>query len=140
MARRQSLTEAQRSRLREAPSVWLATVKANSTAHLVPVWAVLHADDRLFIGTGAQAQKVRNILAHSTAAVALPDPDNVLIVEGSALILDLGQVPAEVLAAFQAKYGWDVTSDADYIMAVVTPLKILAWRAGEGADANATDA
>jgi hypothetical protein len=123
------LTEAQRIRLREEPSVWLATVKPNSTAHLIPVWAVLHNDDRLFIGTGGASQKVRNILAHGSAAVSLPDPNDVLIVEGEAAIMTVDETPPEVLAAFQAKYGWDVRDDADYVLAVVTLQKVLAWKA-----------
>lgn len=121
------LTEAQRARLRAEPSVWLATVKPDSTAHLVPVWAVLHADDRLFIGTMGTAQKVRNVAAHGSAAVALPDPDSPIIVEGAATVMAVAEAPPEVLAAFRAKYDWDVATDPGYLLLVVEPRKVLAW-------------
>lgn len=123
MARRE-LTPAQAERLAAAESLWLATVRPNRTAHLVPVWAVLH-DGRIYIGTEPDSQKVRNILAHGSAALSLPDPLNVLIVEGRAAVA--ASLPDGVMAAFRSKYGWDFTPGERYVVVEVIPEKVLAW-------------
>lgn len=119
------LTPAQAERIQTADSVWLATVKPNVTAHLVPVWAVLHAG-RIYIGTEPQSQKVRNIVAHGSAAVALPDTQNALIVEGRASVAD--PVADAVLAAFRTKYGWEFTPGQQYIVVEIVPTKVLDWQ------------
>lgn len=120
------LTAAQAERLRTAESLWLATVKPNSTAHLVPVWAVLYAG-RLYVGTERNSQKVLNVASHGSAVLALPDPYDVLIVEGRAIVAET--VEDGVLDAFRTKYGWEFTPGKQTIVVEVTPTKILSWQA-----------
>jgi len=120
------LTAAQAERLSRAQTLWLATVKPDITAHLVPVWVVLH-EDRLYVGSEPHTQKVRNIVAHGSAVLALPDPDDVLIVEGRARVAE--PVADGVLTAFRTKYGWEFIPDGQTIVIEVVPTKILGWRA-----------
>ena len=92
------LSNEQRTRMRESQDVWLSTVRPNLGAHLVPIWAVL-VDDVVYMGTGRNSQKARNIAAHPRA---VPDTRNVLIFEGRIRILS-GKPPDGVMERFHAK-------------------------------------
>lgn len=123
---RVELTSTQAERCRLADCFWLATVKPNSTAHLIPVWAVLY-DGRFYVGTERASQKVANVIAHGSAALALPDPYDVLIVEGKVRVA--AGVADGVLDAFRAKYGWEIVLGGETILIELLPTKILAWEA-----------
>ncbi|MDQ4075702.1 MAG: pyridoxamine 5'-phosphate oxidase family protein [Chloroflexota bacterium] len=123
-----SLSPEQRQRFHAAPDVWLATVKPESSAHLVPIWAVL-VEDVVYMATEPHSQKVRNILAHPRAALALPDTREVLVLEGTAKVLE-GSGPPGVLERFQEKYDWRFTPGNSWVLVQFTPDKILGWNSG----------
>jgi hypothetical protein len=66
-------------------------------------------------------------------ALALPDPLNVIIVEGTARACD-HQTVDKLGEHFYHKYEWDFRydEDADWRLVEITPHKILAW--GDGYD------
>ena len=120
------LTDEQQQRLHEAEDFWLATVRPVPGAHLVPVWAVW-VEGSFFIGTEAAAQKVKNVLEHRRAALALPDTARVLILEGEARLLEGEALPA-VMARFQEKYDWTFDPQGGkWVLVEMVPDKILTW-------------
>ena len=120
-----TLTDKHRVRIRETENFWLATVKADASAHLVPIWAVL-VDDLFYMGTGPRSLKVRNILAHPRVALALPDTRSSVIFEGRATVLS-GSPPTGVLERFAEKYDWSFQPDEEWILVQFVPQKVLSW-------------
>jgi PPOX class probable F420-dependent enzyme len=98
-------------RLHDDRNVWLVTVRPDGRPHVAPVWFV-YVDDRIWIGTGAESVRVRNLRRNPVASACLEDGDAPVIADGSAFVHE-SERPAAVVAAFMAKYGWDVTADTD---------------------------
>jgi hypothetical protein len=119
-------TDDQRTRATTSEDYWLATVRPDPAAHLVPIWAVL-LDDVFYMATQTQAQKVKNLKAHTRAALSTNDSRHPIIVEG---VTDFLELPAteKVQEAFQTKYNWNLNGETDpYILIVLTPDKLIAW-------------
>ncbi len=123
------------SRLGREHNIWLATVRSDGRPHLVPLWFIW-LDGVIYICTTADTQKYANMVYNQMVALALPDPSNVLIIEGEAHVADRETV--EILADyFYHKYEWDFRYDeANYRLIEITPHKMLAW--GDGYDAEGT--
>ncbi len=118
-------------KLAQAETCWFSSVRADGRAHLAPVWYVWH-NQRVYVVTQATSVRARNIQTNPSVSVALPDPVNVVILEGTARTAP--EVKAEVQPLFVAKYNWDIATDAEYSMVIeMTPHKLIAWGAdGEG--------
>ena len=97
-------------RLDEAKNVWIATVRPDGRPHLVPIWFVVDGG-RWYLCTMPGSVKARNLSQNPRIALALEDGSNPYVIEGEARPVEPS---AEVVAKFQAKYGWDITSDTDY--------------------------
>jgi hypothetical protein len=106
------------------------------------VWVAV-ADHEAYVFTYRSARKARNVAADPRVVLHLPDPEDVLIVEGR--LRDLGgpgDVP-EVVAAFTAKYpgaddqaylpGVDLSVDALYAL---EPDRALSWRLADFEDSQ----
>ncbi len=83
-------------RLKTARNFWLATVRANGSPHLVPIWFVW-LNDKVYLHTSRKSVKARNILQNPRGVFALEDGDDPVVIEGEAKILE--DVPVEVAAA-----------------------------------------
>ncbi|MCB0076115.1 MAG: pyridoxamine 5'-phosphate oxidase family protein [Anaerolineales bacterium] len=116
----------QQQRIWNAQDFWLATVKAEPAAHLVPIWAVL-VEDRFYMATETDSQKVENLRAYGQAALSLPDTREVLIVEGAARLIAPGDEPEAVRDRFQEKYDWSYPDTV--VLIELTPEKVLTWSA-----------
>jgi hypothetical protein len=91
------------ARLAPARSYWIATVDAGGAPHTVPVWGAVD-DQTLYFYAERRSAKARHLASNRSVAVHLPDPEDVLIIEGE--VQDLGhpsQNPA-VVVALDAKY------------------------------------
>jgi hypothetical protein len=113
-------------RLQTEHNIWLATVRPNHTPqiapHLVPIWFVW-VDGRIYLCTGADSVKVRNLLANPNVALALEDGSQPIVIEGRAQ--RIGQTPKPVVDAFKNKYDWDITTDTEYNQVVeIEPKRI----------------
>jgi PPOX class probable F420-dependent enzyme len=121
-------------RLHASRSLWLTTTAPGGPPHAVPVWGAVHGEV-LHLYTSRGTRKARNVAAEPRVAVHLPDPEDVLLVEGR--LEDLGH-PADVpdvVAAFAAKYtaaddraylpGVDVGVDVVYAL---RPRRALSWQ------------
>jgi PPOX class probable F420-dependent enzyme len=60
--------------LRSETTVWLSTVSADGTPHLVPIWFSWDGD-RLFVASKPEAKKVRNLRSNPRLMIALGEPD-----------------------------------------------------------------
>lgn len=120
------------ARLSREPTIWLATVRADGRPHMAPLWYVW-LDNDIYIATGADTQKYVNLHGNQSVALALPDPSNVIILEGEAHAADRKTVD-KLGEHFYHKYEWDFRydEDAEWRLVKITPLKILAW--GDGYD------
>jgi nitroimidazol reductase NimA-like FMN-containing flavoprotein (pyridoxamine 5'-phosphate oxidase superfamily) len=119
-------------RLRSAQAYWLATVTPTGRPHVVPIWGVMVGDD-LYLETGAPSTaKNRNLATNPAIAVHLDDPNDAVIVMGTAEPArperELGTLLA---AAFSAKYKGYSPGPTDWEgggLIRVDPTTILAWR------------
>jgi hypothetical protein len=118
-------------KLARADACWVSTVRPDGRAHLAPIWHVWHAG-RLYLVTQARSVRARNLAHNPSVSVALPDPMNVLILEGTARAAP--ECAASLQPLFLAKYNWDIDADTEYgLILEITPAKLMAWGAdGEG--------
>jgi general stress protein 26 len=92
---------------------------------------VWHAG-RVYVVTQSTSVRSHNIAVQPAVSLSLPDPTNVLIVEGTARVTPEQKEALNPL--FKAKYDWEFTNDNPYnVIIEVTPTKIMAWGAdGDG--------
>lgn len=98
------------SRLLGEPIAWLATVRADGSPHVTPVWFV-YRHGTWWIGCAASSVKARNCRARPAVALTLQDGRAPVVAEGVATVRTAG-FPVPVVEAFAGKYdGWDVRAD-----------------------------
>lgn len=111
-------------RLTTERNIWLATVRSNGQPHLVPIWFVWH-QQKIYICTESKSIKARNILGNPNVAASLEDGDKPIVLEGQAKSIE--KTEPTLIAAFQSKYNWDITTDTQYNQMIeITPVKIRA--------------
>lgn len=98
-------------RLADDHNLWLGTVRSDGRPHLVPVWFVF-VDGSFWVGTGARSVKVANVRRTGSATVALEDGDAPVVAECGARVV-ARPFPEDVMAAFAAKYTWDLGVEID---------------------------
>ena len=110
---------------------WFASTRPDGRAHLAPIWHVWH-EGRAYVVTQAASVRARNIAVNPQVSLSWPDPVNPLIIEGTAR--PAPEMLDELRPLFQAKFNWDIATDADYDLILrITPTKFVAWGAhGEG--------
>lgn len=120
------------ARLSRESTIWLATVRRDGRPHMVPLWYVWF-DGRIYFCTGSTSQKFANMIGNQNVALALPDPANVVIIEGEAHTATRA-VMDSLAEHFYHKYEWDYRYDEsdDWRLVEVTPFKMLVW--GDGYD------
>src|SRR5215212_12070578 len=123
--------------LRQEPVVWVSTVAADGTPHLVPIWFSWDGESVL-IASKPHAKKIANLRTNPRVMLALGEPDDdfdVGLVEGIAEVVDAPA--AEVLPADHlAKYRDDMAaiglSRGEYLetyslVVRVRPTRFLPW-------------
>jgi PPOX class probable F420-dependent enzyme len=94
-------------RLATERNVWLCCLRPDGSPHVTPVWFVF-LRDTWWVGVDGGSVKARNVAADPRVSLALEDGDSPVVAEGGART-HRAPFPAEVVAAFTAKYAWDVT-------------------------------
>jgi len=94
-------------RLASAHDYWVATVRPDGAPHLMPVWGIWQ-DDAFRFSTGAGSRKARNFRADPRCAVSTERADEAVIVEGAVETLSGEQAIRCFLAAYNAKYAWQM--------------------------------
>ena len=113
-----------KQRLTTESNIWLATVRADYTPHLAPIWFVW-IDGKVYVCTAASSVKARNMQANSSVTFALENGNAPVVLEGRAR--PIGSVPPAVIDAFQRKYDWNIVTDTTYDQVIeIEPLKIRA--------------
>jgi nitroimidazol reductase NimA-like FMN-containing flavoprotein (pyridoxamine 5'-phosphate oxidase superfamily) len=109
-------------RLQTEHNIWLATVRSDHTPHLVPIWFVW-VGGKIYLCTGADSVKVRNLLTNPDVSLALEDGSLPVVIEGRAQ--PIGSAPGPVVDAFKEKYDWNIVTDTEYNQVVeVKPKRI----------------
>lgn len=118
------------ARLGREMAIWIVTVRSDGRPHMTPVWYVW-LNERIYFATGTDTQKFTNLRSNQAVALALPDTDSVLILEGEAHAADR-ETTDKLGEYFFNKYEWDFRydEDADWRLVEITPHRILAW--GDG--------
>jgi F420H(2)-dependent biliverdin reductase len=98
-------------RLENEPNVWMCTLRADGSPHLTPVWFVF-IREKWWVCSGERSVKAKNLAADARVSFALEGAMAPVVAEGSARI-HYAEFPADVIAAFAAKYGWDITTPFD---------------------------
>ena len=107
-------------RLQTEQNLWLATVRPNNKPHLVPIWFVWVAE-KIYLCTGADSVKVRNLTQNPQVSIALEDGTQPLVMEGMARLIE--RPPAAVVDTFQRKYEWNIMGDDTYTQVIEIELK-----------------
>jgi F420H(2)-dependent biliverdin reductase len=111
-------------RLLTARNIWMATVRPDGRPHLIPIWFVW-INDRIYICTGLESVKARNLLTNSHVSVSLEDGNNPTVAECTAALLSK-PYPDEVVRLFKSKYDWNILTDDEYgALFEFTPVKWL---------------
>ena len=118
--------------LRTQPTIWVSTVSSEGRPHLVPVW-VYWDRTHIYFGSQGDAKKIRNIAARPYATLALPDTQDVIIVEGNAGFVQPSEMGA-ALTGYGDKYAeamqamdMNLEEREDFRLVRVIPQKYLVW-------------
>jgi Pyridoxamine 5'-phosphate oxidase len=113
-------------RLTASRSYWIATSRPEGRPHLAPVWG-LWLERQMFFSSGRDSVKARNLAATAQVVVATDNPDEAVIVEGTATELDRADpLFGRFNAAYLAKYDVDVSA-MDGPVYCVPPAKVFAF-------------
>ncbi|MEA2548637.1 MAG: hypothetical protein QOE42_1235 [Chloroflexota bacterium] len=127
--------------------VWLSTVNADGTPHLVPIWFSWDRE-ALLIASKPNAKKVANLRTNPSVMLALGEPDHdfdVGMVEGIAELLDAPaatDLPAGHLAKYRRQMAAIGLSADDFLATYsqvirIRPTRYLRWH-GRTAPASET--
>jgi Pyridoxamine 5'-phosphate oxidase len=118
-----------RAKLEAATNYWVTTVRPGGRPHAVPVDGIW-MDDRWYWGGSPETVHRRSALANPEVVMHLPDPADVVVVEGRA---GLAKPPPELVerlrGASKAKYGYAPPPNLYEGMLALTPSVVIAWSA-----------
>jgi hypothetical protein len=116
-------------RLAEARYYWIATTGRDGRPHSVPMWAVW-IGDQLYFSSNPGTVSARNLLRNPQVIAHLEDAQAPLIVEGGAHQIEPTRLPAEVVTAYEAKYGWRMDpADPGMPFFALEPRALICWAA-----------
>jgi PPOX class probable F420-dependent enzyme len=93
-------------------SYWLATVSTDGQPHAMPVWGVWMGD-ALWFSCGLRSRKMRNLRAQPRCSVTTQDPEQPVMLQGTAEVITHRERIAGFLAASNAKYA--VNFELDFL-------------------------
>lgn len=91
---------------------WVSSVGVEGQPHAMPVWGVW-LDDALWFSTGGRSRKARNLRHEPRCAVATQDPEQPVVLQGTAEIVRERDLLVTFLDAANAKY--DSGMDLDFL-------------------------
>ena len=92
-------------RLKKSRNYWICTTRPDGRPHSIPVWG-FWLDGALYFGTARSTRKACNLAHNPAISVHLESGDDVLILEGTAVAVDLTdkQTLEKIDDASRAKY------------------------------------
>ena len=100
-----------RERLERTKTFMVGSVTPDGAPHAAPIWA-LWIDEKLVFSTGERTRKARNLVANPRCTVTIEHDDEAVIIEGVTTLLNDDALKTRVLAAYSAKYEWDMSNDS----------------------------
>lgn len=115
-------------RLAKARNYWICTVRPDGRPHSIPVWG-FWLDGAVYFGTSRATHKARNLAHNPALSIHLESGDDVVILEGRAIEVDLSDKPTfkKLDAASRAKYNMPLMVVPDSVLYSVRPRVVLAW-------------
>jgi hypothetical protein len=107
--------------------VWVASADAAGAAYMIPL-SYLWDGERLILATPEASRTARNLSRAGSARVALPSPDDVVIIDGAVEVVPIAGA-ADFADAFAAAAGFDPRAESGvYAYIRITPTHVQAWR------------
>lgn len=116
-----------KARLARESNVWLATASEGGVPHLVPL-SLAWDGQRILVATPTESPTVRNARASGRVRAALDSADDVVLIEGTAEIVDFAAADGAAIEAYVGRVGWNPADQpGEWSMLTVTPKTIRAW-------------
>jgi hypothetical protein len=115
-------------RLTKSRNYWICTTRPDGRPHSIPVWG-FWIDGALYFGTGRLSRKARNLAQNPAISIHLDSGDDVVILEGTAVEVDLTNKSQlkKLDAASRAKYKMPMAVAPENVLYSVRPRVVLAW-------------
>jgi hypothetical protein len=111
-------------RLETDPNIWIATASADGSPHLVPL-SLSWDGTQIVVTTPSSMPTAVNAAASGQVRAALDSTADVVMIDATVEVFELGAVDDAVIQAYIARVGWDprVESGA-WSMLVLTPFRV----------------
>jgi hypothetical protein len=115
-------------RLTKARNYWICTSRPDGRPHSIPVWG-FWMDGTLYFGTARASRKARNLAQNAAVSIHLDSGDDVVILEGVAVEVDLTDKPTfkRLDAISRGKYKMPLMVVPESVLYSVRPRVVLAW-------------
>ena len=115
-------------RLTQSRNYWICTSRPDGRPHSIPVCG-FWIDGTLYFGTARSSRKARNLAENAAVSIHLDSGDDVVILEGAAVEVDLTHKPTfkKLDAASRAKYKMHLMVVPESVLYSVRPRVVLAW-------------
>lgn len=114
-------------RLEKEEDAWVATASADGVPCLVPLSFVWHRGT-LLLATRRTNPTAVNVNPSGQARLTLGHTRDVVLIEGTAELVEGVDLPAESADAFAEKLRWDPRGRSPWVYLRVTPHTVKAWR------------
>ena len=119
-------------RLKTSHTFWLATHWPDGRPHVMPVWSIWH-EGALWFSSSKRSRKALNLSLDPRCVLTTEDPQNPVIVEGSAELLvaraDLETLLAIENAKYHTSYGMEMVDPIENSAFRVRPMWVFGLRA-----------
>ena len=115
-------------RLTRSRNYWICTSRPDGRPHSIPVWG-FWMDGALYFGTARSSRKARNLAHNAAVSIHLDSGDDVVILEGAVVEIDLSDKPQlkKLDAASRVKYKTPMMVTPENVLYSVRPRVVLAW-------------
>jgi hypothetical protein len=116
------------ARLAQSRNYWICTARPDGRPHSIPVWG-FWIEGALYFGTSRTSRKARNLAHNPALSVHLESGDDVVILEGKAVEVDLKDKVTfqKVDSASRDKYKLPLMVVPASVLYSVRPRVVLAW-------------
>jgi hypothetical protein len=115
-------------RLRKARNYWICTARPDRRPHSIPVWG-FRLEGAVGFGAARSSRKARNLAQNAAVSIPLDSGDDVVILEGNAVEIDLShKTKIEKLdAASRAKYKLPLMATSEVVLYSVRWRVVRGW-------------
>jgi general stress protein 26 len=119
--------EAAREHLRSHSNLWLATASDGRGPHLIPA-SFWWDGSRLTTATFEGSRTLKNVRAQPKVRVSLGSTGDVLMIDATAVIVDLADIDAAAAEGYARASGNDPRTNPDFVYIQLTPERMQVWR------------